>query len=98
MNVTAEQVKAAALAADLHEVENFRCSLCGTMTRYLIIEGELFFDSNCSCGCAREPPQPRMWQDAAWLINRQSEAIASQIAARFGFPPQVDGSGDANGA
>jgi hypothetical protein len=86
MQVTAEQVKATALAANLTEVENCRCSLCGTMTRYLIIDGELFFDSNCSCGCAYEPPQPRTWQDAAWLINRQSETIAPVIAARFGFP------------
>ena len=90
MNVTAEQVKAAALAANLTEVENCRCSICGTMTRYLIHEGELFFDSSCACTCTHEPPQPRTWQDAAWLINRQSDAIAPKIAARFGFKADGD--------
>lgn len=89
MNVTAEQVKAAALAANLTEVENCRCSLCGTMTRYLIIEGELFFAP--SCACRYSPPEPRTWEDAAWLINRQSETMAPKIAALFGLAPETEG-------
>lgn len=87
--VTDQQVKAACLAAGIEYVEHHSCSICGYMTAYVVVDGDLYFDPGCDCG-HRAPYQPRNWQDAADHINRQQRSgqhgdVAAREAAKFGI-------------
>lgn len=83
-NVTAEEVKQACLDKDITSVDHHKCSLCDVMVRYIVLDGELYFDSSCGCtslGC----PEPKPWEDAANWINMQSKPeIKKELALAFG--------------
>lgn len=86
--ITAEQVKASALAAGITEVLHHDCAGCGEWTLYIIHKGELYFDPSCGCGWAPFP-EPRQWQETADWINMQSnEDHRSEIMKRWGIGQQ----------
>lgn len=86
--VTAEQVKAACLAAGIKSIEHHECSICLYMTAYLVRGDQLYFDPSCDCTGGRGP-ELSSWQDAADWINMQTQDdIRAKIAGRFGIVEQ----------
>ena len=89
MQVTAEQVKAAMMAANLDWAVSHDCSICGTDVGYVRVGDRLYFRP--ACHCSFSPEEPRTWQDAADWINMQSgDEHKAKIAARFGLALQAD--------
>jgi len=85
-NVNGEQVKTAAMTANIRTIEHHSCAICGYMTRYIHDDGRLFFDAGCYCGRTMSNLEPRSWDEAANWINMQSnEAVRVNIARRFGI-------------
>ena len=89
MKVTAEQVKAAMIAADITRVEHHECSMCGYMTAYLREGEELYFDPGCYCTDGAGP-EMRLWDDPAHWINMQDEEWSRKIADKFGIASSHD--------
>ena len=82
--VTAEQVEDAVKRAGIIRIDHHACSLCGYMTHYLAKNGFLFF--NPGCFCVFRLPVQRTWQDAADLINLQSNEDARiKLIVAFGL-------------
>lgn len=83
--VTAEQVRAAVLAAGIVEIPHHDCAACGEWVRYIVHRESLYFDP--SCGCAWTPfPEPREWQNAAdWINMQSSDNVRSELMKRFGI-------------
>lgn len=84
-DVTADQVKAAMIAAELTWIAILECSICGTPIGYVRQGEQLFFNSNCDCVRYRSEPEPKSWEDVAYLINRQNEEWKPKIASLFGI-------------
>lgn len=83
--VTAAQVRAAMIAANITYVDHHDCGGCGEMVFYSREGEQLFFNPGCGCSSwgAREP---RDWQDAASWINMQSSPEwREKLAQRFGL-------------
>lgn len=86
IQVTPEQVRNAALESKITSVDHHDCGGCGCMVKYLVHEGNLYFDSNCGCTRYEAPPRASSWAEAAEWINMQtSPVIQAQIMGRFGF-------------
>ena len=84
--ITAEQVRDAALAANVTSVPSHPCSFCGHLVGYRIIDGELWYDSGCECVYNPDSLQRRSWQAAADYINMQTSLEwRNKIAAQFGL-------------
>ena len=84
--VTAEQVRDAALAANVTRVPSHPCSICGHEVAYYINRGDLYFDSGCDCVYNPDSRRHCSWQDAADWINMQSaDEWRVKIAAKFGL-------------
>lgn len=86
VKVTGDEVKAAALAANIKHIPHHDCGICGENVHYRVDdEGNLFFHS--ACGCSWSPAQPRPWQDAADWINMQSKPEwHNKLRVLFGLP------------
>lgn len=86
LQITGEQVKNAVIAANIDTVNHHECSICGCMVRYIINDGDLFFDPSCFCSTWATGYEPRTWDSAADWINMQSnENWRIEIAKRFGI-------------
>lgn len=86
VRITGEQVKKAVMAANIKTVNHHECSICGCMVRYVVDDGDLFFDPSCFCSSWMTGYEPRTWDDAANWINMQSdEKWRVEIARRFGI-------------
>lgn len=88
--VTGEQVKQAAEAAGIKEIDHHDCGGCGYMTKYIIENGQLYFDPGCDCVRRASPPEPHSWDSAAEWINMQVRSgkwgdVGAKIAAKFGL-------------
>lgn len=85
--VTGEDVKSAAKLSGATEIDHHPCSLCGYMTRYLIVKGALYYDSGCRCvPNGPDSISPRFWDEAAEWINMQTDdELRKNIMSRFGF-------------
>lgn len=84
MAVTAERVRAAVLAARITKINHHKCAMCNHMVFYSVVDGSLFF--NAGCGCRWEPPRAANWQEAANLINEQTdETVRLYIMKQFGL-------------
>jgi len=76
---TAEEIKAAVIAAGVSSTKLRECSICGTKLFYSFDqevirnsdEKGVFFTSECECTSFGVAPQPRTWEDIAFLINLQ---------------------------
>lgn len=100
MKATADEVRAAMIAANITSVDHHDCGGCGYMTQYLR-EGEtLYFDPGCWCSSySASSPEPRDWSDAADWINMQSNAEwRDKLRVRFGLPPETPAAPQAEGA
>jgi hypothetical protein len=85
-SVNGEQVKTAVMAAGIVLIEHHSCAICNYMTRYIHVNGDLFFDAGCYCGRTMSDLEPRSWDEAARWINMQSnEAVRVNIARKFGI-------------
>ena len=86
VTVTAEEVRAAAVAAGVRLIPLRPCSICLEWLHYMVAGGDLYFDPSCDCTRFSSGPIPHDWQSAADLINRQ-ESIADQqnVMRDFGF-------------
>lgn len=85
-NVNGEQVKTAVMTAGIVLIEHHSCAICNYMTRYIHVNGDLYFDAGCYCGRTMSDLEPRSWDEAARWINMQSnEAARVNIAKRFGI-------------
>lgn len=83
--ISAEQVKAATLAAGLKRIDHHDCGFCGVMVHYTIEDGELLLHTACDCVTYYEPPRHQTWESAAEWINMQNNEDARvRIAAKFG--------------
>ena len=49
-----------------------RCSMCRTALNYIVLDGRVFFDSNCECVSYTTPPRPSSWDAIAELLAAQS--------------------------
>lgn len=96
--VTGEDVRRAAQLSGATKIDNHTCSICGYMTRYLIVEGALYYDRGCHC-VPNQPDSvsPRDWEEAAGWINQQTnEEFKRNIMARFGFGSPILPDAEAN--
>lgn len=93
MKVTGQQLLESVLKNNIKQIDHHRCSFCDQMTRYYVINGQLYFDSSCFCTTYSSPPELESWDEAAnWINNQSNSEIAKQIALRFG----IDLSGEQN--
>lgn len=93
MKVTGQQLLESVLKNNIKQIDHHRCFICDQMTRYYVINGQLYFDSSCFCTTYSSPRELESWDEAANWINMQSNSeIAKQIALRFG----IDLSGEQN--
>ena len=84
--VTAEEVRAAALASGKHWIDHHRCAGCDSMVGYYVDGGELYFDAACGCSGSGSAPRQRTWQSAADWINMQTNPdVRAELMARFGL-------------
>lgn len=89
MIVTAEEVKAAMVAANITRVNSHECGGCGSMVFYSREGERLFFNPACNCSSRWSPSEPREWDDAAEWINMQSHAEErNKLRLRFGLPKE----------
>lgn len=90
--VSANEVRDAVLAAEIHFIPHHTCGLCEGMVAFFVSQnGTLFFDPSCDCS-SRVRVEPRSWQDAADWINMQSNPeVRIGVAARFGLVLTEDG-------
>jgi len=85
MTVTAEQLRMAATMTGVQSIDHHKCSICNTMTHYLIRGDEIFFDASCNCSVG-VGWQRRTWNDAADWVNMQKDvATQMEIAELFGL-------------
>lgn len=96
MKVTGEQLKAAALAANIRKIDHHECGLCGVMVHYYVEGESLFFDPSCACTYGSGPRQESWDEAAAWVNMQTDDAIAARIAASFGLQPTPDASPSAS--
>lgn len=88
-NITAEQVREAAIAAGIARIEHADCSICGYQTAYLVRDGSLYFDAGCYC-TGGDRAEPRDWSSASEWINMQDPGeFQDNLKRRFGLagPP-----------
>jgi len=84
--ITGTQVKEAMKTANISWVEVRKCSICNCPVAYERQGDNLFFDGNCDCTSFWNPPQPRIFEDVAELINIQSNSeYKSELAGKFGL-------------
>lgn len=87
--ITAQEVKAAMIAANIEWVESHRCCFCNVPVGWKRQGEQLYYQSSCDC-CRWHPPEPREWDDAARSINMQDRNnekfgdIAAKVALGFG--------------
>lgn len=76
------------IANGIWHVPHHECALCGYMTRYYRCGEDLVFDPGCFCTGLTADLQVHTWQDAADLINMQTnDAARSKFRKRFGLDP-----------
>lgn len=92
MEVTAQQVRDAAIAAGITSVAHHRCGCCGSMVYYSIENGLLWFHPACDCTSYYSPPEPCAWHEAASWINVNTGEHKVEIAKKFGLLINPDGS------
>lgn len=83
--VTADEVKAAMIQANIEAVYVRECSLCGSGMYYRREGEQLFYDSNCDCVTFTTPLQARSWQSAADWINMNTGDVQLRIKKAFGL-------------
>jgi len=91
--ITAEEVKAAMVAANITWAPSHDCCLCGQAVGWIRTGDNLSYRSGC--GCSWSPDRPCDWSEAADNINRQDRNherfgdIAAREALKFGvtLPP-----------
>ena len=85
-NVTTEMIRTAIKNTGKEFFPVRECSICNTSIGY-VLYGDFFgYDSSCGCTTWASDPQKRDWDDAADLINMQTNPTAKvRIAAVFGF-------------
>ena len=82
--ISAEQVRTSVAANKITRIDHHRCSICGHMVFYSVIEDKLYF--NGACGCSWEPPSMRSWQSAAdWINMQDNETQRLYIMGLFGL-------------
>ena len=83
--VTGEQVKQAMSEKGITVVDHHKCGLCGYMTKYEVINDDIYFDPGCYCtgGAGHELCG---FQDGADWINMQSNPdVKKKLALEFGI-------------
>jgi hypothetical protein len=82
--ITGEQVKAGVMKLGVSYIPHHDCSICGVEVGYVILGGDLFFDSGC--GCLRgNNIRPASWDEPADWINMQfSPDVRKMLMDRFG--------------
>ena len=94
--VTAEQVKTAAIAAGKTFIENHRCGGCNSVVGWILVtmpngDRDPFYDSNCGCVKYETRPTYAGWQDCADFVNIQTNLEArNNVRERCGLPPEPE--------
>lgn len=82
--ITADQVKAAALATGKQWLVARECSICLSPIGYEIHGEDLYFNGSCDCVRYGSPIEPRSWQSAAdWINMQDNETARREVAAVF---------------
>jgi len=85
-NITPEEVKAAALAANIKRVDHHKCGACGSWVGFLISDENLFFDSNCQCTAYESTPHFAPWSEAVnWITTQRTPEEQVKAAKKFGL-------------
>lgn len=85
MTVTARDVREAMEANGITYVEHHDCTICGYMTNYHVVDGELYFDPGCYCTRA-DAVRRASFQDAAdWINMQDNEDVRRRLAEKFGL-------------
>lgn len=79
--ITAEDVRTAAIAANLSFVPRRACSICDEEIGYSIHHGNLYFDRRCGCSSLSQP-EPREWQTIADDINNMQDLERQVVLMR----------------
>lgn len=83
--VTPEQVKQSMIDKNITWVDHHRCSICNSMTGYLRIDDNLYFDSSCDC-CPSSSPVYRDWRHAAdWINMNVQPKYKQELKQAFGI-------------
>jgi hypothetical protein len=63
-----------------YQLDHHNCSFCGSMVKYVFINGQVEFDSNCDCSRHRTRRAAASYQEIAdWLAVQESDEIRDNI-------------------